>query len=218
MLEVPEPALNDDAQPEVASSPGYRGSFNSSTRVVAQDLAARAEAERETNLVRSLRFAKAAARLSRCADASAGRTGWRCGLPICPRCEYRKAVRYRERMEAQLRVPGRTFKLLTATVAADDLQHGLRVLRAAFTDLKRRTVWKRAVAGGEAHLQFKPSRPGASAAFNVHFHAIVELRSDARLDAEALASTWVLLLARRGAVGHLHVCGVERHWAVYRDP
>jgi len=78
-------------------------------------------------------------------------------------------------------------------------------------------VWTAAVAGGEAHLQVKPSELGSVRAFNVHFHAVVELRPGRTLDGARLRDLWRLLLARQGAAGNLAVTGVERHWAVYRE-
>jgi len=207
----------DESSRRVSStSPGYRGSLDSSTLTLAADLKARAAAEPVTDLARSHRLGRAAAQLERCAQASSERWGWRCGLAICPRCECRKAIRYRERLEARLRKPASIFKHVTATVAADDLDRGVGVLRASFAEMKRRVAWKGAVAGGEAHLQVKASRPGSARAFNVHFHAVVELRPGSALDAGVLREVWSAILAKRAAVGNLAVTGVERHWAIFR--
>ncbi|HYD40079.1 MAG TPA: hypothetical protein VEB43_04565 [Anaeromyxobacter sp.] len=217
MLLLRSHSVDRASQPAGDTNPGYRGAFKSRTLALAADLAARSDADRVADPDRSKRFAAAAARLARCAQSSAVRLGWRCGLPICPRCECRKAIRYRERLERRLRKVAVTFKHVTATVAADDLSSGVRILRRAFSELKRRSAWRRAVAGGEAHLQLKAAAPGGVRTFNVHFHAVVELRPDVPLDGDELSSIWTDLLGRRGAVGNLHVSRVERHWAIFRE-
>lgn len=202
-----------DSEARSHTFPGYRGSHSSSTLGLAALL--RAKAATVSDPACRYRLSRAATRLERCAKSSAERWGWRCGQPICPRCECRKAIHYRERLEGRLRKPGTVFKHVTATVAAADPWQGQAHLRAAFGELKRRVVWTAAVAGGEAHLQVKPSEPGSVRAFNVHFHAVVELRPGRALDAVRLSDQWCLLLARRGAAGSLAVTGVERHWAVF---
>jgi hypothetical protein len=203
------------ASDERATSPDYRGSVKSRTLALA--VALRARAEDDADQARASRFRAAASKLEACATSGARRWGWRCGVAICPRCECRKAIRYRERLEDRLRRPYSIFKLVTATVATDDPWRGQAILRAAFGDLIRRRAWTAAVAGGEAHLQVKASRPGSARAFNIHFHAVVELRPGGVLDTVRLNDQWSLLLARRGAVGSLAVSGVERHWAVFRE-
>ena len=197
------------------SFPDYRGSLKSSTLTLAIDLQARAAAD--TDPARSRRLALAADLLERCARSCSEHWGWRCGMAICPRCECRKAIRYRKRMEGRLHKSATTFKHITTTVAADDPQVGLQWLRKAFGELKRRVAWRTAIAGGESHLQVKASRPGSARACNVHFHTVVELRPGRKLGGERLRDLWRVILARYGAVGNLAVTGVERHWAIYRD-
>lgn len=205
------------------STPGYRGPLNSktvrllnsSTATVAADFQARAAADLGANPERSRRFASLAEKLLLCARSSAEHWGWRCGLAVCPRCECRKAIRYRERMEARLRKPETAFAFVTATLATDDLHVGARVLTRAFAELKRRAAWTQAVAGGESHLHVKPSGRGTVRAFNLHVHAVVELKAHRSIDSTILQAHWVALLAKSGAVGSLDVKPIRKHWAIF---
>ena len=79
--------------------------------------------------------------LERCATLDS----WRCGRPVCPRCECRAAKRYRVRQEARLRKPG-AFALVTLTLPCDDLRSGAQALWSTFAELRRRALWS-GVAG-----------------------------------------------------------------------
>jgi hypothetical protein len=119
-------------------------------------------------------------------------------------------------MVDHLRKPGTTFKLVTATVACDDIAAGVRVLRAAFAELKRRVAWKRSVAGDESHLQVKAPHTGSVRSYCVHVHAIIELKPGTSFDRWTMHALWVELLSRRGAARNFDIRGIGRHWALYR--
>jgi hypothetical protein len=153
--------------------------------------------------------------LLRCATAGIAHGAFRCEKPFCPRCEARKAVRYRRRMEVHLRGVGAEFALVTVTLAADDLREDYFLLKRSFTALRRSVAWSAVASGGEGHLHVKPSDPGGCRAFNLHFHAVVELVPGLRLDPVALGDRWRSLLADQGRVGSLDVQQpIRNHWAV----
>lgn len=198
--------------PPLPESPVYRGNHNSKTAALARELILRERAAWVAGEVeRAARLDRYARLLLACAQTD----GWRCGLPICPRCECRKAKRYRTRMEARLRSPA-TFALVTLTLACDELKPGARMLLVLGAALRRRALWRRTVAGGELHLQVKPSEGGVRR-WNLHLHAVVQLRDGARLDGRDLRVLWEKLLGRTGTRGSADVRTLTKHWAVYRD-
>ena len=153
---------------------------------------------------------RAARRLSQCARAGKMRTGWRCGATYCPRCARRKAVGYRKRLESRMHKRAGSgaapygFALLTLTVAAADPIGGHRVLCQARARFFRGTPVRAAVAGGESHVHVETASGAGGDSWNVHLHAIVELKRRLRdVDTGALQSTWAQVLALFGAQGSL---------------
>jgi hypothetical protein len=69
--------------------------------------------------------------------------------------------------------------LVTATVPCDSPAVGQRVLISSFADLRRTAGWRRVVAGGAAFVQVVPAAARGARSWNVHLHALVEVRIDA---------------------------------------
>lgn len=145
------------------------------------------------------RFNGYAARLRRCADWD----GRRCEQAICPRCQKRVAVRNRQQLERRLCGMDRgrlsLLRMLRLSVAAAEPRRGVTLLRSAFVTLRRCAVWRRAVAGGEAHIGIKDAR--SSELWNIHLHAIIELNGTQCLPKGHLIDEWQRVLRRQGAAG-----------------
>jgi hypothetical protein len=98
------------------------------------------------------------------------------------------------------------FALLTLTVAAADPIRGHRVLGQARARFFREALARDVIAGGEGHIHVEPARVGEVDAWNVHLHAIVELKRRLRdVDTGALQSAWTQVLALFGAHGSLNL-------------
>lgn len=69
--------------------------------------------------------------------------------------------------------------LVTATVPCDSPAVGQRVLISSFADLRRTAGWRRVVAGGAAFVQVVPAAARGARSWNVHLHALIEVRIDA---------------------------------------
>ena len=180
------------------------------TAAFAKDLERRASRERGVDPDRARFFLKIAADLRVCAES-----GSRCGRSsYCPRCAGRAARRNRRRLEQRMLAarPDRLF-FLTATVACDSASYGHRTLATSLRKLRRRQVWRRSVAGSEEHLQAKPCRAGSARRWNVHIHAVVELRAGATLDHQALDEAWRELLGHHGLPGRIDVRPIRNQWA-----
>jgi len=96
------------------------------------------------------------------------------------------------------------FALLTLTVAAADPIRGHRVLRQGRARFFREALARAVIAGGEGHIHVEPARGAEGDSWNVHLHAIVELKRRFRdVDTGALQSTWAQVLAPFGAHGSL---------------
>ena len=96
------------------------------------------------------------------------------------------------------------FALLTLTVAAAEARQGLRALQRARARFVRRRPVRALLAGGEGHLHVEPASGAEADAWNVHLHAIVELRCRFRdVDTGALQSMWTQALASLGTQGSL---------------
>jgi hypothetical protein len=180
--------------------PVYIGAPNSKRRcftvAFAERLRRAAEEVRGADSIGSILLYKAAWNLSRCARAGRSGSSWRCEAAYCPRCARRKAIRYRKRLERRMRARVRNgaaahgFALITLTVAAAEARQGLRVLQRARARFVRR----------------RPVRALLADAWNVHLHAIVELRRRFRdVDTSALQSLWTQVLGSLGAQGSLHL-------------
>ena len=194
--------------------PVYIGAPNSkrrcSTAAFAERLRRAADEVRGTDPIGSILLDRAAWKLTRCAHAGRSGASWRCEAGYCPRCARRKAIRYRKRLERRMRARVRNgaaaqgFALLTLTVAAAEARQGLRVLQRARARFVRRRPVRALLAGGEGHVQIEPARGAEADAWNVHLHAIVELRCRFRdVDTSALQSSWTQVLGSLGAQGSL---------------
>jgi hypothetical protein len=152
-------------------------------------------------------------RLSRCARAGrAGRggTGWRCGATYCPRCSRQTAIKYRKRLQRRMRsrvASGAApygFAMLTLTAAASSPTCGFKILRDARVLFCRKRPVCAVAAGGEGHVEVEPAIGGDAGMWNVHLHAIVELRHPLRtIDTNHLEGVWTEVLARFGTTGRL---------------
>jgi hypothetical protein len=169
-----------------------------------------AEQMRATDPLGALFMDTAAARLARCAHAGKMRTGWRCGAAYCPRCARRIAISYRKRLERRMRARAHCgaaphgFGLLTLTVAAADPIRGHRVLGQGRARFFREAPARAVIAGGESHIHAERASGAEGDSWNVHLHAIVELKRRFRdVDTGALQSTWAQVLAPFGAHGSL---------------
>jgi hypothetical protein len=141
-----------------------------------------------------------------------------CGSVFCPRCSGRKARRYRERIEGHLTAAkGAQFSLVTLTVGCDVPVHGYDVLIACAGLLRRRQVWTEVVAGGQQHIEVKPTdRITSARPWNVHLHAIVEIVPKAKFNAEKIRAEWCDLVRRHDLPGNADVQPIRRKWAKKR--
>ncbi len=124
---------------------------------------------------------RAACRLSACAVGERRRDGTRCGAAYCPRCARQRAAAYRRRLDSRLYERARRgapygFGLLTLTIAGNSPGTGRTALGRAFARFLRRPGVRELMAGGEAHVQIEPARGSDGDRWNVHLHAVVELR------------------------------------------
>ncbi len=137
----------------------------------------------------------------------------RCGHAACPRCQRRKAKRYRKRLEVRFQTLDPTLaRFITCTVATDDLGWGLRTLNTALLRLRRRRVWVDSIVGGEFFIEPHPAREMAGVDWNVHAHLIAQLCKLDALDVPLLKETWTELLSELGAAGKLFVKRVTSLW------
>ena len=194
--------------PDHIEEPNHR--HRCATSALAGRLRRIAEELRATEPAESMLLDRLAWRLFRCARAGKGRTGWRCGASYCPRCSRQTAIKYRRRLERRMRsrvASGAApygFALLTLTVARADPVRGHQVLRDARARFCRGCLVCAAIAGGEGHLDMKPVGGAGSDTWNVHLHAIVELRRPRRrVDTGRLRAAWTDALAAFGAGGSL---------------
>ena len=181
-----------------------------------------AEQMRATDPLGALFMDTAASRLSRCARAGKMRTGWRCGAGYCPRCARRKAVQRRKHLVRRMRARAGSgaapygFGLLTLTVAAADPVHGHRVLGQGRARFFREAPARAVIAGGESHIHVERPSGAEGDSWNVHLHAIVELKRRFRdVDTGALQYTWAQVLALFGAHGSLNLrqcCNLTAAW------
>ena len=58
----------------------------------------------------------------------------------------------------------------------------------------------------------------ATRRWNVHVHALVQLREAQRLRSPALDALWRELLAAKGCPGDGHATTLRSHWALHSDP
>jgi hypothetical protein len=127
-------------------------------------------------------LARAAYRLSTCARGEQRQDGTRCGAAYCPRCARQRGAAYRRRLDERMhdRVAMgfalHGFALLTLTIAANCPAAGRAALGRAFSRFLRRRGVRRIVGGGEAHVHVEPARGTEGDRWNVHLHAVVELR------------------------------------------
>lgn len=178
------------------------------TRVLARRLRAIAEDLRDRDGCAAFLLNRAAWRLFRCARAGGCRTGWRCGASYCPRCARQIAVRYHGRLTRRMRERARAgmaphgFALLTLTLAAPNPSKGFRVLQSARGRFLRRRRVRAALAGGEGHVQVEPAIGGDATVWNVHLHALVELKCRiGEVDTASLGAAWSDVLGREGLPG-----------------
>jgi hypothetical protein len=166
-----------NAPPRNESRAAQASARSTKTEQVAEhlfELAFQARSSATQRLLRSV-----SKRLRRCVSEE----GFHCGHPACPACQAKKAKAFRKRIETQLRrIEGNgtpsLAAFLTLTVPADDLDRGLAVLRAAFTDLRESRAWRRTVSGGAAFVEIIPTAPTAARRWLVHAHAILEVPID----------------------------------------
>ena len=142
--------------------------------------------------------------LEACARRERGR---RCDLPVCPRCEVRRAKRRRRHIEERLReLPPRTrLALVTVTANADTIERGHDELVRGLRQLRRRRVWAPIVAGvGQIELV-----PSASGRWHVHAHILAVLRR--AIDCCALRREWLGIVGEDIA-GNVHVAPITRRF------
>jgi len=198
-----------------AGSPFIMGSQSHGRGTVTARLATaldgHAKREQSTNPRRARLFGNVAKELRRCGER-------RCGLRFCPRCMARRAKRDRRRLEAHLRTlpPAVELAFVTLSVGCDSPEHGWRVLRAAVAKLRTRAFFKRGVTGGIFRVETEPAK-SSGRDWNVHTHALVELRLTAVLDVCDLDAAWAVLLAPSGLPGRVHIMPVTRLWEPHRD-
>lgn len=207
-----EGTLSRVRAPIAPSIPDYMEGPNSTRRCKTAALAKRLQAVAdelgETDRPGVFLLGRAAWRLAYCARAGRFRTGERCGTAYCPRCARQTAIHYRRRLADRMRdrvlagLAPHGFALLTLTVAARDPLSGHRALQRARAVFVRRRIVRSVLVGGEGHVQVEPARGADADAWNVHLHAIVELRCSLRdVDTSVLAATWTGILACAGARG-----------------
>lgn len=157
------------------------------------------------------RFTGYAIRLRKCASWN----GRRCEQPFCPRCQTRVAVRNRQQLEERLRAMNRTLlRVLRLSVAALEPRCGVVALRGAFLALRRTSVWRSAVTGGEAHFEIKEAK--TTKRWNVHLHALIELTLTTLLSKDLLSNAWQKILQVRGVRGSAHLRPASRIGVVWR--
>jgi len=116
--------------------------------------------------------------------------GWRCDHPVCPRCSARKAKKYRERIERELRAlrPGVRVYHLTLTRGDDTIVGGRKRLLKAFRLLRRRHSFGQ-VLGGSFQVEVLPTNSG-SMKWNVHLHAVI-FSSSRHLPLADMRAAWL---------------------------
>lgn len=136
------------------------------------------------------------------------RNGFRCSHSTCPRCSVRTAKKNYARLAATIAALPRGTKLahLTLTTGADSIPSGHKTLFGAFSR------WRRAKAcspmlGGYVHGEVLPAS-GGSRAWNVHLHAVVEVKG--AIELAALAAAWRRVLARDDVPGSVTWTNVTR--------
>jgi len=157
------------------------------------------------------RFHEAAWRLVRCAQAGKNRAAFRCGQNLCPRCARQRAMGYHKRLAIRLYERAGSgaaphgFALLTLGVGATNPREGVRLFKAAWRDFFRRRLFRRTIAGAEAHIQAEPARgDDTGQRWNIHAHAIVELGCGmVDVDLTGLQAAWAEVLTRMGGRGSL---------------
>ena len=181
------------------------------TARLATTLDGHAERERSANPTRARLLGHVAAELRGCGAV-------RCGHRFCPRCAARRAKRDRKALEAHLRTlsPAVDLLFLTLTVCCDSPAEGWRTLRPAVARLRSRAFFRRAVTGGIFRVETQPAKSGGGR-WNVHTHALLELRLAAVLAFRDLDAAWALLLAPSGLPGRVHLMPVPRLWEPHRD-
>jgi hypothetical protein len=98
------------------------------------------------------------------------------------------------------------FALLTLTAVAADARQGFRVLQRARARFVRRRPVRAVLAGGEGQAHIEPARGAEVDTWNVHLHAIVELRCHFQdVDTGVLSFMWTQILTKLGARGSLHL-------------
>lgn len=198
-----QPAAMADPSPVPVSS----GSHTSKTAELARTLAGYAEGARALGRVADAEmFGRVAKRLALCGAMNGATRGPRCGHPVCPRCEGRKARRQREGLEVRLHAVEGRAAMLTLTAPADTLAASLTALQRASKTLRRRALWHRNIDGGELHVEVVRTRDGAARKWNVHVHGIVTFRASAAVKDVAvlgagLAAMWRIILAAGGLTG-----------------
>jgi hypothetical protein len=95
------------------------------------------------------------------------------------------------------------FALLTLTVSSARPVDGFHLLKRSRTEFGRRRAVGRAIVGGKGQVHADPACGAQAAdAWNIHIHAIVELRCPFNsVDTSELGMAWVKILAASGARG-----------------
>lgn len=110
----------------------------------------------------------------------------KCGSRTCPKCRRREFYRLFNGYKEQVRrKPPHTLKFLTLTVKnRETLEGGVEDVRAAFKELRRRQLYKRAWHGGIYAIEAVNKGRG----WHVHLHAIVEGRY---IQQQRIAADWL---------------------------
>jgi hypothetical protein len=144
---------------------------------------------------------------------SACRPMARCKRRQCPWCARGKAIQLRRRLETQLAAlrPGADLVLATMTLVAANLDDGVCMLTSALRRLRRRRVWRTAVAGGYLRIELQPCRSDQRL-WLPHAHALLEISPGAAMDPEKLDAAWGELLAQSGSRGSSDLQPAAPRW------
>jgi hypothetical protein len=90
-------------------------------------------------------------------------------------------------------------------VSATNARRGVLLFKSAWKAFFRRSPFRQAIAGAEAHIQAEPARGDDSGQrWNIHAHAIVELNcAMVDVDLTGLQAAWADVLTRLGGRGSL---------------
>lgn len=107
-----------------------------------------------------------------------------CGDRTCPYCRARQYSRLMARygcLVAQVPMDKMALITLTLRISTGDLKSRVKKIRVAWRKLIRQRLFLSAVSGGMYTIEIKPALSGGAKAWNVHIHALVEIKNKLRL-------------------------------------